>query len=396
MPAIETELEDLYRHLHSHPELSGQEHETAELIAGRLQDDGYAVSSIDGGVVGVMTAGSAAGPTVLFRADIDALPVREATGLPYASQAQTGDSPVMHACGHDMHIAAGLGAARLMAAGREHWDGTYIALFQPAEETGTGAQAMVDAGLVSEIPVPDVALAQHVMGGEVTAGQVGLRSGPVLSAAATLEVRVYGVGSHGSMPQLGIDPIVIAASIVMRLQTLVAREIAPSDFGVVTVGAINGGTLANIIPGTATLKINLRAYSQDTLDQLVAGVRRIVRAEALAAAAPVEPDIDVIQTFPLTDNDELTTQHVRAGLEAYFGPDRIIETTPATASEDFSVIPEAFGIPYAYWSLGGYPAGEQSYPNHSPHFAPVIEPTLRTGVEAVVAAATTWLGRAEA
>lgn len=232
--------EEVYKDLHAHPELSMQEERTASLVADRLTTWGYDVQRIGGDVVGVLANGD--GPTVLFRADMDALPVQEVTGLDYASSVTTtGDDgaavPVMHACGHDMHVAAALGAASLLADGTDHWSGTYVALFQPGEEIGSGARSMVDAGLVDAIPTPDVCLGQHVLG-DPPAGRVGTHAGPMLSCAASVRVTLHGAGSHGSMPHLSVDPVVLAASVVLRLQTVVSRENAPGDFGVVTVGCV--------------------------------------------------------------------------------------------------------------------------------------------------------------
>lgn len=294
---IQRSLEDLYRHLHANPELSFQETETAALIERRLSDAGYRVSRIGGGVVGVLTNGT--GPVVLFRADMDALPVREATGLPYAStrtatDASGADVPVMHACGHDVHVTAALGAAQLMARAREGWHGTYVALFQPAEETGAGALAMVDGGLAGLIPLPDIALGQHVLTSP-EAGQVGVAAGPVLSTAASVRIVVHGVGSHGSMPHLSVDPVVLASAIVVRLQTIVARETSPAEFAVVTVGSVQAGTKANIIPDRATLLVNVRAYDGAVRDRLLAAIERIVRAESAASASPREPEIEVYE-----------------------------------------------------------------------------------------------------
>ncbi len=392
--SIESWQVDLYRHLHSHPELSFQERETAVTVGRHLRDAGFAVQEVGGGVVGVLRHG--AGPTVLVRADMDALPVLEDTGLPYASTRTMVDAsgatvPVMHACGHDMHVAAAVGAAALFAADRSAWRGTYIALFQPAEENAGGARAMVDAGLVSLVPRPDVCLGQHVLTFP-DAGQVGTRRGPMLSTAASIRVVVHGSGSHGSMPHLSVDPVVLASSIVMRLQTIVSREVSPFDFAVVTVGSITAGSTANIIPASARLLLNIRAYDAQVRDHLVEAISRMVRAECAASRAPREPEIEVYDTYPLTDNDPAVTDRVTAAFLDHFGRERVVaEMPPATASEDFSTIPGAFGAPYTYWGFGGFPSGGPSVPNHNPGFAPVIQPTLRTGTEALVVAAMAYL-----
>lgn len=378
--------EELYIHLHKHPELSMQEVETAAEITRRLESYGYDVQQIGGGVVGVMENGE--GPTVLLRADIDALPVEEATGLPYRSEVPG----VMHACGHDFHITAGLGAAKLLAESRDLWAGTYIALFQPAEETAAGAQSMVDDGLVDKVPRPDVALGQHVLVAPVS-GKVGTIAGPMLSTAANIKVTVFGKGSHGSMPHLGIDPVVLASSIVLRLQGIVAREISPFKFAVVTVGSLQAGTKSNIIPDRAVLLLNIRAYDMEVRDHMIASIERIVKAECEASGSPKEPEIELYEMFPLTDNDAEVTAKVTAALKEALGEDRVVPLDPITASEDFSNVPRAFGIPYCYWGFGGFAEGQQTYPNHNPAFGPVLQPTLRTGTEAAVTAALAYLGK---
>lgn len=385
--------EELYLHLHRNPELSMQETETAAEVSRRLAGFGYEVQQVGGGVVGVLANGD--GPCVLFRADMDALPVRETTGLPYASTKTTVDAtgttvPLMHACGHDAHVTCALGAAELLARNRGAWSGTYVALFQPGEETASGARAMVADGLVERVPRPDVALSQHVLTAP-EAGHVATSPGPVLSAGDSIRITVYGKGSHGSMPHLGVDPVVLAASIVLRLQTVVAREIAPSDFGVVTVGSLQAGAKSNIIPDDATLLVNLRAYDMDVRSRLVAAVERIVRAECVAAGSPREPVFEYYDQYPLTDNDPAVDAVVRQAFEAYFGRDRVHDLPRVPASEDFSVIPDAFGVPYTYWGLGGFAPGMTVLPNHNPGFAPAMQPTLRTGTEAIVAAATAYL-----
>lgn len=380
--------EDLYIHLHKHPELSMQEVQTAAEITRRLESFGYAVKQVGGGVVGVLQNGP--GPTVLFRADIDALPVQEATGLPYVSEVPG----VMHACGHDMHISAAMGAAALLAEHPDAWSGTYIALFQPGEETAAGARSMVDAGLVDLVPKPDVALGQHVLAAPL-AGEVGTTAGPMLSTAASLEVTVHGKGSHGAMPHLGIDPVLLASSIVVRLQGIVSREIAPSQFGVVTVGSLQAGTKANIIPDRAVMQINIRAYDPGVRDTLLAAIQRVVTAECEASGSPLPPEIRVYDLYPLTDNDAEVTAKVTAAFVKHFGADRVKQLDPIPASEDFSIIPTAFGIPYCYWGFGGFAPGQQAFPNHNPGFGPVMQPTLRTGTEAAVSAVLAYLGKAE-
>lgn len=384
--------EDLYVQLHQHPELSLHETRTAAEIQRRLTDFGYDVTPVGGGIVGVLRNGD--GPTVLMRADIDALPVTERTGLPYASTDTTVDDDgntvgLMHACGHDVHITALLGAAQLLATARDPWRGTFIALFQPAEETAAGAAAMVDAGLTDTIPRPDVAFAQHVLG--YRAGYLGLIAGPMLSCADSIRITLFGSGTHGSMPQLGVDPIVLAAAVVQRLQGIVARELPPGERAVVTVGALNAGTKSNVIPDRATLLVNTRVYSEQTRTTVLRAIERIVRAECEASGSPEPPTFEYYDQFPLTCNDPATTARVRAAFEQHFGTDRVFTMDPQSASEDFSRIPDAFGTPYTYWGLGGFPPGAQAAPNHSPFFAPVQQPTLTAGTEAAVVAALAYL-----
>jgi len=277
--------EEFYKDIHRHPDLWGEEARTAEKVTKKLQEIGVdEVLQIGGGVVGIIRNGE--GRRVLFRADMDALPVTEATGLEYAS-AEPGK---MHACGHDAHVASALGAAALLAKNKSEWSGTYLALFQPGEETGKGAQAMIEGGLVDRLAAvkPDVCLAQHLLPVPV-AGNVATRSGAILSAGDSLKVTVFGKGAHGSMPQLGVDPAVLASSIVLRLQGIVSREIAPSDFGVVTVGSIKVGTAPNVISDQAELLLNVRAYDLAVRDKILKAIDRIVRAECQASGSPKDP-----------------------------------------------------------------------------------------------------------
>lgn len=385
--------EDLYRHLHAHPELGLHEENTRGLIAARLSELGYEVRAVGGGVVGILANGT--GPVVLSRADIDGLPVTEETGLPYASTDTTVDEAgrtvgLMHACGHDAHITCLLGAAALLAAEPDVWSGTFVALFQPAEETAAGAQAMVADGVTDGVPRPDVAFAQHVLGHE--AGVLATQAGPVLSAGDSVRITVFGKGSHGSMPHLGVDPVVLAAAIVLRLQSIVSREVAPGEFAVVTVGALNAGSKSNVIPDRAQLLVNLRTYDTGTRQRVVAAVERVVRGECAAAGSPQEPTFEYYDQFPLTDNDPELTRRVTEAFRAHFGADRVVPLGRVPASEDFSRVPDAFGTPYTYWGLGGFAPGT-SVPNHSPFFAPLIQPTLDTGTEAHVVAAMAYLGK---
>ena len=401
---LQAAQEAFYKDLHQHPELSHQEHRTAQRVAGQLQQYGCTVQDGIGGtgVVGMLSNGD--GPTVLLRADMDALPVKEDTGADYASTATAQDAdgnevPVAHACGHDIHVSCLLGMTKLMADHPGQWNGTLLALFQPAEETGDGAQGMVDDGLLTRIPAPDVALAQHVLRG--VSGTAGTRSGPFLSAADSIKITVHGRGGHGSMPQNTIDPVVLAAMIVVRLQTVVSREIAPTQTAVLTVGSSQAGTTSNVIPDHAVLQLNTRSYTQQTRQRMLAAIQRIVRGECQAAGSPKDPDFETLDSYPLTDNDADTTRRVAAAFSAYFG-DRALQWDQQTASEDFSNIPRAAGIPYTYWAIGGtdpqtYRTAEKNGhlddlpANHSPKFLPVLQPTLRTGTEALTAAALAWL-----
>jgi hippurate hydrolase len=404
--AIAAWQEDLYREFHRHPELGNQEVETAATVARLLTGFGFDVREKIGttGVVGVLKNGD--GPTVLVRADMDALPMAEATGLPYASTDTATDDagdtvPVAHACGHDVHVASLLGAARLLAAERTAWRGTFVALFQPAEELADGARRMVEGGLAGLIPRPAVALAQHVLA--FPAGRVGTRPGAILSSADSLRITVYGRGSHGSMPQLSVDPVVLASMIVIRLQQIVAREVTPGEFAVLTVGRISSGSKSNIISDHAVLELNIRTFNKDTRELVLKAIKRIVTGECLAAGSPKDPEFELYDHYPLTENDPGATDRVSSAFREYFG-DQAFTIGRQSASEDFSEIPEALGVPYTYWGIGGsdpqlYAKAEAAGTvltdvpgNHSPKFAPVITPTLRTGTAAIVVAACAWLG----
>ncbi|MDR2619569.1 MAG: amidohydrolase, partial [Propionibacteriaceae bacterium] len=363
-------------------------------VAEKLTTWGYEVLSIGGGVVGVLRNGE--GPVVLTRADMDALPVVEATGLPYASTVTDVDEDgrvvgVMHACGHDVHITTQLGAAELLAAHPEAWSGTYISLFQPAEETVGGAQGMVDAGLVAQIPKPDVAYGQHVFG--IKAGHVATHPGPTMSASDSIRVTVWGKGTHGSAPHQGVDPIVLAAAIVLRLQGIVAREVKPGTTAVVTVGSLQAGTKSNIIGDTAVLYLNTRAYSEEVRATLHAAIERIIRAECTASGSPREPEFVYYDQTPLTDNDPAETETIRQAFTAHFGAEAVEDLGQLSGSEDFGQIPDAFGTPYVYWGLGGFENPDTAPANHSALFAPVIQPTLEVGTRAYVVAVLTHLAR---
>ncbi|WP_228266511.1 amidohydrolase [Ornithinimicrobium ciconiae] len=395
---LTTDLHDLYRHLHAHPELSMQESATAELIEERMGALGYETTRIGGtGVVAVLTNGE--GPVIGFRADTDGLPVAEATGLDYASTDRGTlpdgtDVPVMHACGHDTHMTAAIGAATLLQQSRESWSGTVVLVFQPGEETAAGAVAMLEDGLWDKVPRPEVMFAQHLSAD--LAGTVNLSTGPALAMADSLEVVVHGRGGHGSRPESTIDPVVLAAHMIVRLQSLVSRELAAQDAAVLTVATIHAGMKENIIPAEAVFTINVRTLDERVRQQVLAGIRRIVSAEAAASGAP-EPEVRELYTFPLVHNDEETSAAVTEVLVAALGADRVSPRVPQMGSEDFGALPEAIGVPGVYWFFGGLPQDVIDLPeptpsNHSPFFAPVLEPTLSTATTAAYEVIRSRLG----
>jgi len=399
------DLETFYKDVHAHPELSMQETRTAGLAADRLRAADFEVTTGVGntGVVGLFRNGN--GPTVMLRADMDALPVEEATGVPYASKVQATDPdgkavPVMHACGHDMHVTWLAGATALMAQARDAWHGTLMAVFQPAEETAAGAQAMIDDGLFRRFPKPDVVLGQHVMVGP--AGVLGGRTGAITSAADSLQIRLFGRGAHGSMPQASIDPVVMAAAVVLRLQTIVSREVAAAESAVVTVGALQAGTKENVIPDEAIIKLNVRTFDEGVRKRVLAAIERIVNAEAAASGAPKAPEITPLDRYPRAVNDAVASKRVADAFRQHFSPERVHETGPASASEDFGSFGAEWGVPSVFWFVGGtdpdvYAKAKAANrinelpTNHNPRFLPVIHPTLATGVEALVVASQAWL-----
>jgi amidohydrolase len=399
------DLESVYKDLHAHPELSMQENRTAQIAADRLRASGYEVTTGVGktGVVGLLRNGD--GPTIMLRADMDALPVKEATGLPYASNVTSTDPdgktvPVMHACGHDMHVTWLVGATTLLVRNRDAWRGTLMPVFQPAEETAQGAQAMIDDGLFKHFPKPDAVLGQHVMVG--SAGVLSSRAGVVTSAGDSLQIRMFGRGAHGSMPQASIDPVVMAAATVLRLQTIVSREIAATDAAVVTIGSLQAGTKENVIPDEAIIKLNVRTFDEAVRKRVLAAIERIVNAEAEASGAPKKPEITPLDRYSLVTNDPEAAKRVGDAFRRYFSTDRVQETGPTTASEDFGSFGAEWGAPSVFWFVGGtdpdlYAKAKKEGKigdiptNHNPRFAPVIHPTLETGVEALVVAAQAWL-----
>ena len=399
------ELEGVYKDIHAHPELSMQETRTAGIAANHLKAIGFEVTTEVGktGVVGIFRNGD--GPTVMLRADMDALPIKESTGLSYAS-AVTGTDPggkavpVAHSCGHDMHVACLIGATSLFAKSRNAWKGTLMAVFQPGEETAQGAKAMIDDGMFKRFPKPDVVLGQHVMC--LPSGNIDWRAGVVTSSADSLQIRMFGRGAHGSMPESSVDPVVMAASAVMRLQTIVSREVSPTDCAVVTVGSLQAGTKENVIPDEALIKLNVRTFDEGVRKRVLAAIERIAKAEAEESGAPRPPEITPLDQYTSVKNDADATKKVVDAFLRSFPAGSIEETKPTMASEDFGCFGAGWDVPAVYWFFGGddpavYAKAKQegklsTLPtNHNPAFAPVIHPTLETGVKALVVAALAWL-----
>lgn len=398
--------EAIYKDFHQNPELSLKEVRTAGKVAEKLREAGYEVMEKVGitGVIGILRNGE--GPTVMLRADMDALPMREDTGLTYASTKEDVNAkgetvPIAHSCGHDMHMTWLLGAAMVLSQARASWHGTVLAVFQPAEETAQGSQAMINDGLVERVPRPDVILGQHLL--QYRAGTVGYRSGQILTAGDSLLVRFFGKGAHGGMPQEGIDPVVMGASAILRLQTIVSREVSPQTQAVITVGEFHAGTAENIIPAEAYIKLNVRTMDEAVRNHVLAAIKRICIAEARASNAPQDPVFEEINNYPLTVNDTEVTQKVAAVFRSQFGA-RLIEIAPMGASEDFGRYGKVWNTPYMYWFIGG--CAQDKYNKavetgtvaqlpgpHSPLWAPALHPTLQTGMEAMLAAAGVWLAK---
>ncbi|WP_169976739.1 M20 metallopeptidase family protein [Tautonia rosea] len=399
---IETNLDgliDLYQHLHQHPELSNFEEQTAARIARELHEVGVDEVSpgIGGhGVVALIRNGD--GPTVLVRTDLDALPVVEDTGLPFASTVTTTDESgetvgVMHACGHDVHMTCFVGTARWLSEHRDAWSGTVLLVAQPAEERVSGARAMLNDGLYERFPRPDFALALHVAS-DAPVGHVAYCAGPALASVSSVDITVKGKGGHGAYPHRTVDPIVLAASLVMELQTIVSREVAPTDPAVVTVGSIQGGSKHNIIPPEVTLQLTLRSYKTEVMDQLLDGIQRRAQGLAHAHNAP-DPIITIGDNTPPTVNDPDLVARIVPALETALGPDRVIPTTPVMGAEDFGLYSLDGAIPgFMFW-LGTVPAdrfadaqnGGEPLPSlHSPLFAPDARPAVATGIRAMTAA----------
>ena len=418
-------IEKLYKHFHANPELSFRESESAKRIATELEALGFDITSnvgrkwtrkkakadagevmdgVDGyGLIAVLENGD--GPTLLIRADMDALPLEEKTGVSYASKVVSQDyfgqeAPVMHACGHDVHMTVLVGTARQLVEMKDQWSGTLVLVGQPAEELGLGALAMIDDGLFSRIPQPDHNIALHVTG-LAPAGTIAYTSGNALASVDTVDVTIKGVGGHGAYPHLAVDPILIGSRIVTTLQSIVAREVNPLEAGVITVGSFQGGYKHNIIPDEVTLKLTVRSYEDSVRDKLLDGIRRTAKAQAISAGLPedlhpvvtIEED-NLISTY----NEPGLASRVASTLEARFGQARVRQVPPAMGGEDFAYFGKTDDeIPSLIFWLGGADpeayakslSGEGPRPpsNHSPFFAPVPEPTLTTGVEAMTAAA---------
>jgi len=396
------DLIELYQDLHRHPELGFAETRTAGVISAAMRDLGLEVTEDVGGTGVVAVLANGPGPVVALRADMDALPVREQTGLSYASEAVAPgpdgvEVPVMHACGHDMHVVWLIGAVERLVSSRDEWSGTLVAYFQPAEELAAGAQAMVDDGLADRWPRPDVVLGQHL--GPLPAGVVSVTSGPAMAGSDSLVLTFHGQGGHGSQPHRTVDPIVAAAAAVSQLQSIVARELDPATSAVVTVGTFHAGTKSNIIPSGAELGLNIRSETEEVRDRILGAIARIAGGVAQAAGMTTPPTIVMKERAPATINDDASAERVRSAFRAAFGDASVIDFGAVTGSEDVSLLATASGAPLVFWFTGGvdpvafataFAAGtvEADIPaNHSPFFAPVLDPTIDRGVAALVTAA---------
>ncbi len=394
--AVYPQAETLYLDLHRHPELSTHEQQTAEKLAAGLKAVGFEVTTGVGGtgVVGVLKNGN--GPVVMLRSELDALPVEEQTGLDYASKVRTKDDSgadvgVMHACGHDIHMASWMATAKIMAGARQRWSGTLVMIGQPAEEMVGGAKAMLKDGLFTRFPRPDVALAVHD-DARYPAGMIGYHAGPILSNSDTVKITIFGRGGHGARPETTVDPVVIAARTVLSLQTIVSREISPLDSAVITVGAIHAGTRANIIPPDATLDLSVRSLTDAVRAHLLSAIDRVVKAEAAAAGAPREPKIEKSDGAFALVNDPGVTRRVADALLRDLGSEQVKDVPPEMASEDFSEFQRA-GVPTLMLRIGGVElstfeaaakSGESLPSLHSPFWAPDRERTIKAAVAAEV------------
>ena len=387
----------LYVDLHQNPELSTHETQTAAKVAARLRSAGYEVTEHVGGTGIVAILKNGTGPTIMLRTELDALPVEEKTGLSYASKVRAKDDagrdvPVMHACGHDVHMASLVGTAEVMAHSKDTWHGTLMLIGQPAEETIGGAEGMIRDGLFTRFPKPDVAVALHV-GNEYPAGMVAITPGVYNTNSDSIRITIYGKGGHGASPHTTVDPIVIAARTVLTLQTIASREVKPGELAIVTIGYLHAGLKNNIIPDQAEMGLTVRTFKSEVRQQVLAAITRITKAEAAAAGAPREPSIDRYEGTDSVYNDPALAQRLRAPLEAALGKDKVVIGEPITPSEDFSYFVEQ-GVPGFYFSLGGADpeklaqakaAGTRLPSNHSPLFAPDVDPALHTGITAELA-----------
>lgn len=405
----------LYQDLHANPELSFQEHETGARLAAELQALGYEVTSGVGGTGVVAMLRNGEGPTVMLRSDTDALPIREQTGLAFASK-KTGRNaagetvPIMHACGHDLHSSGLVGAANVLMQLRDHWRGTLMLVCQPAEEFFGGAQAMLNDGLYERFARPDVILGQHNL--PARAGTIGHRSGQAMAAATTLEIIIHGAGGHGSAPDRAIDPVVIAAHVVTRLQTIVSREVPPMEPVVVTVGKLHAGTQGNVIPDRAVMEINIRSFDDALHERVMDAIRRIARAECEAGRSPREPEFRVLSETITVNNDADLTARVRAAHARFLGDENIFTQPLVSGSEDFPYFGNAkaggFGgddIPYVYWFTGSvdeerwaqlpgddpFEKARHAYYVHSPYYYPGNRRTIETTISSYVVGALSLL-----
>ncbi|NIJ61037.1 amidohydrolase [Qipengyuania flava] len=407
-------LMELYRDLHANPELSFEEHETAAKLAARMRDLGFEVTEKVGrtGVVSVMRNGD--GPTVLLRADMDGLPVVEQTGLPYASKQTTTTengvtTGIMHACGHDTHMAGFIGAAQLLVDHKDKWQGTLVMVLQPAEEIGLGALAMLEDGLYSDFPKPDYALAFHDAAAPAPAGTIGYTPGYALANVDSVDITVKGIGGHGAYPHTTVDPVVLASAIVMKLQTVVSRNSSPLDPAVITVGSFHAGAKHNIIGDEAKLQLTVRSYSDASRQQLLDGIRRVARGEAITAGLPenMMPEITVEDPYtPSTFNDPGFTEAIAAGFKQRFGDERVMEWPAVMGGEDFSQFRRAApeDVQSMIFWISGTPQpmlealerdGTPLPSLHSPFWAPDAEKVIATGAEALAGAAIELMPAAE-
>ena len=394
------QLRNFYIDLHQSPELSLHEANTAAKLATGLRKLGFEVTEHVGGtgVVGVLKNGD--GPVVLIRTELDALPVEEQTGLPYASRVRTKndagqDVPVMHACGHDLHMTSWLGTATILSRNKDAWHGTLLMIGQPAEEIGAGADAMIKDGLFTRFPKPNYAIAVHD-DSAMPAGQVDVTAGPVYAAAASVKITIFGKGGHGAQPQTTIDPIVIAARTVLSLQTIVSRELNPLDPAVVTVGAIHGGTKSNIIPDKVELLLTVRAFKPEVHKKILESIRRIAKDEALAGGATQEPLVEASEALRFTSNDPALAERLAKTVGAAIGPQNVITDQRRMVSEDFGAFGTTANVPSVLMMVGGVKpetwkqaqmTGETLPSLHSSKWAPDLEPTMRTAILTEVSSA---------